>query len=120
LPKVSAKNHWRSQRFFEVRATKNRVGGDGFFVGVHGFKGRLRLPLNPKYPRPKVGFVERQKVKIYFLPEISAKTHWQSQRFFESKGNEKPVKLEMGFSLKFTGLKAGFACLQTPNIPGQK
>jgi hypothetical protein len=55
--------------------------------------------------------VKRQKVKTYFLPGMSAKNHWQSQRFFESKGNEKTVWSEMGFSLGFMDSKAGFACL---------
>jgi hypothetical protein len=31
---------------------------------------------------------ERQKVKTYFLPGMSAKNHWQSQRFFEVKATK--------------------------------
>jgi hypothetical protein len=51
---------------------------------------------------------------------MSAKNHWRSQRFFESNSNEKTVRPEMGFSLKFMDLKAGFACHQISNIYGQK
>jgi hypothetical protein len=43
-------------------------------------------------PRGRDGFQksvrERQKVKTYFLPGISAKNHWQSQRFFEVKATK--------------------------------
>jgi hypothetical protein len=53
------------------------------------------------------------------LPGVSAKNHWQSQRFLGVKAT-KTREAGDGFSLKFTGLKAGFACLQTLNIPGQK
>jgi hypothetical protein len=62
----------------------------------------------------------RPKVKTYFWPGKSAKNHWQSQWFFESKSNEKPMRPEMGFSLGSWASPAGFACLQTPNGKRQK
>jgi hypothetical protein len=35
-----------------------------------------------------MNFRERQKVKIYFLPGMSARNHWQSQRFLEGQATK--------------------------------
>jgi hypothetical protein len=49
---------------------------------------------------------ERQKVKTCFLPGMSAKNHWQSQRFFEGQ----TTKTREGFIFGRTLIRAGFCC----------
>jgi hypothetical protein len=63
--------------------------------------------------------MKRRKVKIYFAPGCLSEKGRQSLPFSEGKATKTPHGWG-GFSLGLTGLKAGFACLQTANIPGQK